>query len=240
MASMIIKINHSKCIGCGKCVNACHQGAIELKDGKATLVSDDYCDGLGACIGDCPQGALTLEERKEDDNQAKVKVEKKEKKELRVPPLGGCPGMQSRIIERQSTKTIEVNQDQADLKVASQLTQWPVQLKLVPTSGVMWENANILIAADCTAFSLGSFHLDLLQGRKLVIACPKLDSDMEHQAEKLAEIIKNNDIKSVSVARMEVPCCRGIVTMVQKALEIAEKELDFTEYIIGIEGDIQQ
>lgn len=236
MASMIIKINQHKCVGCGKCVDACHQGAIELQDGKATLVSDDYCDGLGACIGDCPQGALTLEERKEDPS---VKVEKKEKKELRVPPLGGCPGMMSKVIERQNMKTVEVKQDGDDIKAASELMQWPIQLKLVPTSGPMWVDADVLVAADCTAFSLGSFHLELLRGKKLVIACPKLDTDQERQVEKLTEIIDNNDIKSISVARMEVPCCTGIVNMVKKAIEQSTKSLDFDEYIVSIEGEIQ-
>ncbi len=237
MASMIIKINHDKCVGCGKCVDACAESAIELKDGKATLVSDDYCDGLGACIGDCPHGALTLEERKVD---ATVKVDKKAKKELRVPPLGGCPGMQSKILKKQTTKTVETKRNNGDIQVASELMQWPIQLKLVPTQGVMWEDADILIAADCTAFSLGSFHLDLLQGKKLVIACPKLDSDMDKQVDKLAEIIDNNEIKSISIARMEVPCCRGLVGMVERAVEKSTKNISFDEYVISIDGDLEK
>ncbi len=235
MASMIIKINHDKCVGCGKCVEACAESAIQLKDGKATLVSDDYCDGLGKCIGDCPHGALTLEERKVD---ATVKVDKKENKELRVPPLGGCPGIQSKILKKQSTKTVERKRNDGDMTVASELMQWPIQLKLVPTQGVMWEDADVLVAADCSAFSLGSFHLDLLQGKKLVIACPKLDQNMEMQVDKLAEILDNNDIKSISVARMEVPCCGGLVRMVEKAIEKSTKDISFAEYIISIDGEL--
>ncbi len=238
----IVKIDREKCNGCGLCVSACAEGAIKMIDGKAELVSDNYCDGLGACLGECPQGAITIEEREADafDEKAVHEHLKKEKIAMVKHETGkvpcSCPGMKvmdfsEPKIENRKDRTAEIHEE------ASELRQWPVQLHLVPPNAPYWDGANLLIAADCCAFAYASFHQKLLRGRRLVIACPKLD-DTEGYVEKLAEIFSNNDIKSVLVAHMEVPCCGGLLKIVQQALELSGKSIPFAAVKVGLQGNL--
>ncbi len=235
----IVRIDESKCDGCGLCASACAEGAIKIIDGKARLVKDEYCDGLGACLGHCPQDAITIEKREADDfdEEAVKKALGGEHKEAPKAPAqhvhhAGCPGMALR-----SFKKAPEAASKGGAEARSELAQWPVQLHLVPTTAPYWRGADILIAADCTAFALGAFHAKLLKGRSVAIACPKLD-ETDGYVEKLAAIFKGNDVKSVTVAHMEVPCCTGLLMMAQKALEISGKEIPFTDIVVGIEGGI--
>ncbi len=226
MKRMIVKIDQGRCNGCGLCVSACAEGAIQLVDGKARLVKDDYCDGLGACLGHCPQDAISIEEREAgafDEAAAKAHA-------APAKAHSGCPGMAMRSFKKSSVAS-------PDSDAQSALEQWPIQLRLVPVSAPYWTDADLLVAADCTAFALGGFHGSLLKGRRLVIACPKLD-DCDGYVEKLAAIMKGNSIRSVTVAHMEVPCCGGIVRIVRAALEASGKGLPFTDITVGIEGGI--
>lgn len=218
----IIKIDESKCTGCGDCIPNCHEGALQIIDGKARLVNDVFCDGLGACLGHCPEGAITIEEREaEPYDEAKVKEAlKKEETHKTHAHNGACPGL----------KVMDFKGG------ASELRQWPVQIKLVPPSAPYLKNADLLVAADCVPFAYADFHGDLLSGKTLLIGCPKLD-DAELYVEKLTEILKNNDIKSITCAHMEVPCCFGLVSIVKQALEASGKKIPFCETTIGIKGD---
>lgn len=227
MKRRIVSIDPDKCDGCGLCVSACAEGAIQLVDGKARLVKDDYCDGLGACLGHCPQDAISIEEREAAAfDEAAAKAHPKP-----VRQHQGCPGMAARSFRKPAPAQCD------GAGVPSALEQWPIQLHLVPVSAPYWDGADLLVAADCTAFAFGGFHGSLLKGRRLVIACPKLDETGGY-VEKLAAIIKGNSIRSVTVAHMEVPCCSGIVRIVRAALEASGKALPFTDVLVGMEGGI--
>lgn len=213
MIRKIININSEKCNGCGLCVSACHEDAIGMVDGKAKLLRDDYCDGLGDCLPACPTGAITFEEREAlSYNEEAVKKNQKQKAENEnsKPLPCGCPGTHSKTISRG-----ENQQTQVQKSVSTQLNQWPVQIKLVPVNAPYFENANLLIAADCTAYAYGNFHSEFMHNKITLIGCPKLDDG--DYSQKLTEIIKNNNIKSVSVIRMEVPCCGGIENEIGRA-----------------------
>ena len=255
MKRNIINIDESKCNGCGLCVSACAEGAIQLVDGKAKLVSEIYCDGLGACLGECPQGAITIEER--DASAFDVKAVHKhletlaQKPKKESHPHSGCPGMAAMSFNSKDKKSNtghgkDVYPPQAAPKATracatlnSELSQWPVQMHLVPPVAPYWDNADLLICADCVPFAYPNFHSELLKGKKLLIACPKLD-DTAPYLEKLTTIFKENNIKSITVARMEVPCCGGIVMITQRALQESGKKIPFSTVIVSIRGEIME
>lgn len=229
MIRKIIKINEEKCNGCGACAAACHEGAIEMIDGKARLTREDYCDGLGDCLPACPTGAITFEEREapEYDEEA-VRKAKLQKSSSNLPC--GCPGTQSKAISRDSACHIK------DTVVTSQLMQWPCQIKLVPVNAPYFDGANLLVAADCTAYSYGNFHNEFIRNHITLIGCPKLDEG--DYTEKLTRIIAENDIRSVTVVRMEVPCCAGIENAVKNALMSSGKFIPWRVVVISTDGKI--
>lgn len=214
MIRKIIKIDEEKCNGCGACATACHEGAIEMIDGKAKLTRENYCDGLGDCLPACPTGAITFEEREAPAYDEAAVLAEKRKKEQEVLPCG-CPGSQS---------------------VPSRLIQWPVQIKLVPVKAPYFDGANLLVAADCSAYAYGNFHQEFIRNHVTLIGCPKFDAG--DYAEKLTEIIKNNNIKSVTVTRMQVPCCGGIENAVKRALQASGKFIPWQVVTISTDGRI--
>lgn len=227
MLRKIIKIDEEKCNGCGACAAACHEGAIEMIDGKAKLTREDYCDGLGDCLPACPMDAISFEEREAPAYDEKVVEAAKRKKMQKLPC--GCMGSQSRKIERK--------EDGACTAAAkSRLAQWPCQIKLVPIGAPYFEDANLLIAADCTAFAYGNFHEDFIRNHITLIGCPKLDEG--DYTEKLTQIIANNNIKSVKVLRMEVPCCGGLENAVKRALLASGKFIPWQVVTITTDGKI--
>lgn len=229
MMRKIIKIDSEKCNGCGLCVDACHEGAIGMIDGKATLLRDDYCDGLGNCLPACPTGAISFEEREAaafDEDAVKANMERKESGKLPC----GCPGTQSKRIVREAAP------QQTQVFQQSELNQWPVQIKLVPVNAPYFQDAKLLVAADCTAFAYAGFHKEFIRGHVTLIGCPKLD--MVDYTEKLTEIIKHNSIRSVKVIRMEVPCCGGIEHAVVEALKNSGKMLPWQVITISTNGEI--
>lgn len=236
MKRKIIRINEEKCNGCGLCVTACHEGALQLIDGKAKLISESYCDGLGDCLPECPTGAITIEERiaaPYDEEAVQKNIEARKEKETQTLACG-CPGSSARTIAR---KKESVNQNtQQNLPAESQLRQWPCQIKLVPVNAPYFNHSHLLIAADCTAYAYANIHQDFMKNKITLIGCPKLDS--VDYGEKLTEILKNNEIKSVTVLRMEVPCCSGIVNSVTKALQNSGKMIPWRVVIIGTDGNI--
>ena len=228
----IVKIDEDKCDGCGLCVPDCAEGAIQVIDGKAKLLAENLCDGLGACLGVCPQDAITIEERPADEfDEAAVDAARAVAAKPELPC--GCPGTMARAL---SPETAPPAQQGAR---ASQLSHWPVQLTLVPPSGAMWNDADVLIAADCVAFAMPDFHERLLAGRAVVIACPKLD-DVGPYIDKLTRIFADNSIRSITVAHMEVPCCTGIVMAAQAALDNSGRtDIPFADITVGIDGTVQ-
>lgn len=242
----IVEIDDEKCDGCGLCVPTCAEGAIQIIDGKARLVADNLCDGLGNCLGTCPQDAITIEERSaEEFDEEAVKVHLREQEETPVEPAnrvhpavkphvghhpGGCPGARMRELTP-SKPTCERGQGSRP----SMLGQWPVQLALLPPFGKLWEGTDVLIAADCVPVAVPDFHERLLAGKTLAIACPKLD-EIEPYVEKLIAIFSQNDVRSVTVAMMEVPCCGGIAHAVMVALRRSGKEIPARVVTIGIGG----
>lgn len=237
MLRQIIKIDKETCNGCGLCVSACHEGAIGLIEGKAELLRDDYCDGLGNCLPVCPTGAITFEERdtlEYNEEEVKRNMEAKEKQEVKQENLAcGCPGTHAKAIKREDSNCqIEVPAKET----VSRLNQWPVQIKLVPINAPYFDNANLLVAADCTAYAYGNFHEKFIKNRITVIGCPKLDEG--DYAEKLTAILKNNEIKSVTVVRMEVPCCGGIEYAVKSALLNSGKMIPWQVVTISTDGQI--
>lgn len=229
MKRKIIKIDEEKCNGCGLCVTACAEGALQLIDGKAKLISESYCDGLGACLPECPMDAISLEERESlafDEEAVKKHLEKKEQK-----PCFTCPSQKAKSINRNIAVEI---QQQTSLQ--SQLGQWPCQIKLVPPKAPYLNNANLLIAADCTAFAYADIHNKFMKNKITLIGCPKLDSG--DYTEKLTEIIVNNQIKSITVLRMEVPCCAGLAYAVKNALISSKKMIPWRIITISIDGEI--
>jgi len=245
MKRNIIHINEEKCNGCGLCASACHEGAIELVDGKARLISDIYCDGLGDCLPACPTDAIKIIEREADEySDEAVQALKKQKEntisgeESKLPC--GCPGTMAKKISRGKTAEapMKVTDTDKEERRPSELTQWPVQMKLVNPRAEYFKGANLLVAADCTAFSYGDFHRDFIKGHTTVIGCPKLD-DNEYYKEKLTEILSSNDIKSITVVRMEVPCCSGIVNAVKSAMLNSKTIVPYREVVVGIDGSIK-
>ena len=234
MVRRVIQIDEEKCNGCGICAEACHEAAIGFVDGKAKLLRDDYCDGLGDCLPNCPVGAISFIEREAAayDEAAVQENKKKQMQAMGQAPVGGCPGSRMRQLER---KPAEENQN-AGSPVSSQLRQWPVQIKLAPVNAPYFDGAKLLIAADCTAYAYGSFHQDFIRGKVTLIGCPKLD-DVDY-SEKLTEIIRNNDIKSVTVVRMEVPCCGGLEHAAVTALKNSGKFIPWNVVTISIDGKI--
>lgn len=269
----IIKINEEKCNGCGLCIPNCPEGALQVIDGKARLISDLFCDGLGACIGHCPEGAIAIEERqaqgyneskvmeniiKQGKNVIKAHLEHlkghnrhqylmealdflKEKK-IEVPlwgekdahELSGCPGL--KVMEFAKKETDAKKGEHAHIE--SELRQWPVQIKLVPPAAPYLNDADLLIAADCVPFAYADFHQDLLKGKILLVGCPKLD-DAEFYKEKITEILKQNNIRSITCVHMEVPCCFGLVSIVKEALELSGKKIPVKTMTIGIQGEVK-
>jgi ferredoxin len=232
MIRRIIKIDENKCNGCGACANACHEGAIEIIGGKAKVTREDYCDGLGDCLPACPTNAISFEEREAPayDEQA-VLAAKEAKKALKKPLPCGCPGTQSKAIKREESCSYSDS-----MPSVSRLSQWPVQIKLVPVNAPYFDGANLLIAADCTAYAYGKFHEDFIKNRITLIGCPKLDG--VDYSEKLTQIIANNNIKSVTVVRMEVPCCGGIENAAKCALQASGKFIPWQVVTISVNGDI--
>ena len=230
----IIVIDEKKCNGCGLCANACAEGAIKIIHGKAKLVSETYCDGLGACIGHCPQNAITIKQReaKSFDEEA-TKEHLREIKQPQPSPFM-CPGMAS----VQLRDTAEKSDSAAD-GISSQLTHWPVQLKLVSAHAPYFADARLLLVADCVPFAMGDFHSRFLRGHSVVIGCPKLD-DARLYVEKLADILRANKLKSISVVHMEVPCCHGLTRIAQEALAKAGVEMAFEDVTIGLNGGVNK
>jgi len=236
MKRNIIEIDESKCNGCGQCVTSCAESALQIINGKAKLVKDIFCDGLGACIGTCPTGALTIIQREaaefdEPATKSHVQAQKQKQKDSAGKPCG-CPG--SMVLE---FKERTAAADPVPGEQGSELTNWPVQLKLVPVHAPYFNNTDLLIAADCTAFSIAGFHNTFLKNKKLIIACPKLD-DAGYYLEKLTQIFSENPVRSVSVARMEVPCCAGLTHIVKEAIKNTGKNIPYGETIIGIKGNV--
>ncbi|MBC8390586.1 MAG: 4Fe-4S binding protein [Actinobacteria bacterium] len=280
----IINIDESKCTGCGLCVPSCPEGALQIIDGKARLISDLFCDGLGACIGECPEGAITIEEREaepyderkvmenivkqgknvikahlkhlKDHNQTvfyQQALEYLEEKEIDNPEedsaqkyssdkyetiksFSGCPG--SRVIDLREEKDITMRSGKTDSAGISQLKQWPVQIMLVPVNAPYFKDANLLISADCVPFAYADFHRDFLKGRILLVGCPKLD-DTEFYRDKITEILKNNNINSITVIHMEVPCCFGMVKLVEEAVKASGKNIPLRNIEVSIKGNIK-
>ncbi|MBD3164630.1 4Fe-4S ferredoxin [Candidatus Woesearchaeota archaeon] len=271
----IVKINEDKCNGCALCIPNCHEGALQMIDGKARLISDLFCDGLGACIGHCPQGAITTEEREAEpydekkvmkeniipkgeniikahlehlrehgaDEYLKDALEYLEEKGMENPmkdrkmemknKFCGCPGSKEMDFSGEG-ETIS-----GEGKRASQLRQWPVQLHLISTHAPYYQGKDLLLAADCTAYALGDFHKDLLKGRSLAIACPKLDEAQDVYLEKLTRLIDDSKINTLTVAIMEVPCCSGLLQLAKNALEKSGRKIPIKAIIVGIHGDVK-
>ncbi len=271
MKRQIITIDETKCTGCGDCITGCPEGALQIIDGKARLISDLFCDGLGACIGTCPEGAITIEEReaeayderkvmqnivKAGENTIKAHLRHlKEHGECKyhdiamqyLQELGitlsedkketsegcGCPGGMAKTLKKPQTP-----ETGASVRISSELRQWPVQLQLINPAADCFENADLLISADCVPYAFGDFHQRFLKGRIPLIFCPKLDNDIERYIDKLAEIFRLHNVKSVSIVRMEVPCCGGTEMIVRKALEKSGKLHFVTINIISLQGEI--
>ena len=234
MIRRIIQIDQEKCNGCSACAEACHEGAIAMADGKAKLMRDDYCDGLGDCLPACPTGAITFVEREAAAYDEKAVMENKQRKmrEQGMTLPCGCPGSQSRNIQRQEAPAVETPQ----AKQTSRLSQWPVQIKLVPVNAPYFDGARLLIAADCTAYAYAAFHERFIKGHITLVGCPKLDS--VDYSEKLAEMFSSNDIASITVVRMQVPCCGGITAAVERAIAASGKRIPMRVVILSTDGRI--
>ena len=231
----IIRIDEEKCNGCGACVPACAEGALQIIDGKAKLVSETYCDGLGACLGKCPQGAITIEERAAEEfneEATKLHLDRKGPTEETLPC--GCPSATVTQFERQETTEvapIEATNQQ------SMLGHWPVQLTLVPPTAPFLQGANLLLVADCVPFAYAGFHQDFMKDHTVLVACPKLD-DFQAHLKKLTDILCQSSVKTLTVVHMEVPCCSGLVHMVKQAMQSAAKDIPLKEITVGIRGDL--
>jgi ferredoxin len=238
----IVQIDQEKCNGCGLCIPNCAEGALQIIDGKAKLVSEKFCDGLGACLGHCPEDAITVMEREAegfDEKAVDLHLHKKdeakpEPKPQPAPLFTGCPS--SRAMHFKVPES--VNEAESTAPSVSQLTQWPVQLKLVPINAPYFQDADLLIAADCVPFAYPDFHRDFLKGKAVVVGCPKLD-DVQSYKEKLTEIFRTNPIKSVTVPYMEVPCCFGLVKATEDAIAASGKNIPLKKVKIGIRGEIK-
>jgi len=247
----IVKIDEDRCNGCGACVPSCAEGAIAVIDGKARLLADNLCDGLGNCLGTCPEDAIIIEERPAvafDEEAVRQRLGRlrragddtgslsKPQAAAAPPAGGGCPGARVRMMAPGPATAAPADEPG---QAASQLGHWPVQLALVPPAGPIWQDADVLIAADCVAFALPDFHQRLLAGKSLAVACPKLDN-VQPYIEKLTRIFADNPVRSITVAHMEVPCCSGIVHMVRTALQEAGREdIPVTDVTVGVDGTIR-
>ena len=236
----IVKIDEDKCIGCEKCVGACAEGAIQMIDGKAKLVSEIYCDGLGACLGCCPTNAITIEQRDaaEFDEEATEKhlqeLAKNKaafEKQQAHKPAGGCPGM------KMMNFAAAPHAEAASGDVSSQLSQWPVQLKLVSPLAPYFAESDLMLVADCVPFAMGNFHEKMLKGTAIAVACPKLDETGEY-AQKVADIITTGKPQSITVVHMEVPCCTGLLRIAEKAIALAGSELEINDITISLRGEV--
>lgn len=227
MIRKIIQIDHHKCNGCGACAAACHEGAIAMVEGKAQLMRDDYCDGLGDCLPACPMGAISFVVREAAAYDEAAVLAAKAKKAETLPC--GCPGTAAKAIHRQQAPAACAPQQ-------SQLRQWPVQIKLAPVNAPWFDGADVLVAADCTAYAYGNFHQEFIRGRVTLVGCPKLDS--VDYSEKLTQIFKNNPLRSVTVVRMEVPCCGGMENAVKKALQQSGRTIPCNVVTISTDGRI--
>ncbi|MEJ2470311.1 MAG: 4Fe-4S binding protein [Desulfuromonadales bacterium] len=254
MIRKMVKIDEEKCNGCGLCVPSCAEGAIQIIDGKARLIADNLCDGLGACLGDCPEGAITIEEREAeafDESAVEQHLDKIGREpqteahpqtpsasgcpsvaaESFTPPIGGCPS--ARMM---NFSTAQEEPSAARDSRSSRLAQWPIQLHLVPPTAPFFQNADVLLAADCAPFAYADFHEELLRGKALAIACPKLD-DTTPYIDKLTAMITQSRIKSLTVVHMEVPCCNGLVMMAKQAIAQSGRDIPLETVCIGIRGD---
>jgi len=276
MKRQIIEIDESKCNGCGKCIPNCPEGALQIIDGKARLISDLFCDGLGACIGECPEGAIKTVEREAEAYDEKTVMEKniipkgantikahlkhlkdhKEDKLLQIAldvlkannvevpdlneaapkPCGGCPGTLAKLLSKKPAPKAETEQPAGT--IASELRQWPLQLHLINPMAAYFDNADLLISADCVPYSFGDFHRHYLKGKMVITFCPKLDNSMDVYVEKLTELFRQKNINSVTIVRMEVPCCGGTEMVVRKALELSGKDVDVKVDVISLGGEI--
>ncbi|MBQ6246061.1 MAG: 4Fe-4S binding protein [Kiritimatiellae bacterium] len=247
MKRKIVEIDREKCNGCGLCAQACHEGAIGMVDGKATLLRDDYCDGMGDCLPACPAGAITITEREAAAYDAaavaardKLKVKSDELKvgvasvKPHTPPPGGCPGRMARAIARPPAAGVAEAAPGAPAQ--SELRQWPVQIKLVPTKAPWFDGAKLLVAADCTAYAYAAFHRDFIRGRVTLVGCPKLDA--VDYTEKLAAILRENDIRELLIVRMEVPCCGGLERAATDALRASGKFIPWRVVTVAIDGHL--
>jgi NAD-dependent dihydropyrimidine dehydrogenase PreA subunit len=270
MKRKVITVNEEKCTGCGNCIPGCPEGALQIIDGKARLVSDLFCDGLGACIGECPTGAMFIEEREaeaydenkvmenivkggentikahlkhlEDHNEKELLNQAKDylnKNGIKIPDISeklacGCPGTMTKSIER----NINIEANVSNANIISKLTNWPVQLQLLNPNAPYLKNAELVIAADCVPFAYANFHERFLKNKVLTVFCPKLDKTIDGYIDKLADIFKTQEIKSITIVHMEVPCCSGISRVVEEALKKAQKNIIVKDYTISISGEI--
>ncbi len=224
MIRKIIRIDESKCNGCGACAEACHEGAIGMVNGKAKLLRDDYCDGLGDCLPACPVEAITFVKREAAAyDEAAVQAAKRQKNEAKNTVSGGCPGSRAKLLRPAAS-------------AASPLLQWPVQIKLMPAAAPYYSGADRLIAADCTAYAYGNFHNEFIKNHVTVIGCPKLDS--VDYTDKLTAVLQANDIKSVTLARMEVPCCGGLEQAAREAIRASGKDIPLRTAVISTDGQL--
>jgi len=229
----IVRIDEDKCTGCGLCATACAEGAIRIVNGKARLVSDSYCDGLGACLGHCPEGAIAVEPREAaefDEKAVQTHLTQSQKKE---PPLFACPGLAS----HQWQKKEEPTREAAVQEVPSQLSHWPVQLKLVSPAAPCFADADLLLVADCVPVAVGDFHGRYLKDHSVVIGCPKLD-DVASYIEKLAQIVQSNNLRSLMVVHMEVPCCSGLTRVAREAIAQSGKLMAFLDITVSLRGSM--
>lgn len=239
MKRRIIEINQEDCNGCGLCVDACHEGALQMVNGKAVLIGDEYCDGLGDCLPECPTGAINIIEREAEEFDVELVKERQnalEELKLSQPAPSGCPGMRAQMIKKSDPvpKATAVTDDE---ERPSQLRQWPIQLNLINPNASYLQDADLLIAADCTAFAYASFHEKFMKDRITMIGCPKLD-DNNYYTEKIAEMIKINNPRSIKLIRMEVPCCAGIAKAVKDAMLKAGTIVPYSEVTVNSNGEI--
>ncbi len=235
MVRKIIRIDEEKCNGCGICASACHEGAIDIVDGKAKLVRESFCDGLGDCLPSCPTGAITFEER-EAPAYDEAAVKESQRKKAQHPAGGGCPGSRFMQLGKEETKNEPEQEMAQNYRPVSRLNQWPCQIKLLPTNAPFFDGAKLLIAADCTAYAYANMHEEFMKGKITMIGCPKLD-DVDY-TDKLTEIIRDNDIKSVTIVRMEVPCCGGLQRAAENALRGSGKFIPWQVVTISRDGKI--